>query len=83
MRIYPNPSKPGECITVKFNSQVSSQYLIKIIDATGRTLLAKEGQAGKGSNFITLDPSRLPKGVYLVVLKGEDSSNVTKLVIEE
>jgi hypothetical protein len=76
-RIYPNPVKNH--LTVVINSVEttrSSKGQVRLLDITGRTVLEEE--------FITstlnLDLSILPAGVYHLVIKKDNFSEIQKLV---
>ena len=70
--IYPNPSKG------KFNiSGLQSKTTIRVLDVSGKILLTKMMNAD-GS----IDLSEFSKGIYLLELRNNESSEVQKIVIE-
>jgi hypothetical protein len=52
---------------------------LKVIDLTGRTIMV---QSPANRNSMTLDVSALPQGVYVVEVKGANSTTYKKMVKE-
>jgi hypothetical protein len=80
VELYPNPAT--DLATVRFNSEASANYSLVLRDITGREIMVKEGAAVQGINFIELNLSDLPKGVYMVSLATGDQRNTLRLVTE-
>jgi hypothetical protein len=75
--IYPNPAR--EQVTVNGASEV---FYAVIYDLQGRELVKTINVSG--SSMLTINTSKLTKGIYFIALIDKDLSNITseKLVIE-
>lgn len=72
LNAFPNPTTG--ILTVKFKSNVSSEYSLKITDVAGRQLKLIVGKAAEGVNFRQLDLSLFSKGIYFINLTGMDKN---------
>jgi hypothetical protein len=69
--LYPNPAVNS--VTIFNKSEKSNEGLYyEIIDLTGRTLL--KGNLSGNSKETTIDLMQLPKSIYIVRLKNENSN---------
>ena len=67
MQVSPNPFV--ENLTVRFNSSQKGMAEIRLISATGQTMLSKQSIISKGYNNIQLDGlSNLNNGMYVARL---------------
>jgi hypothetical protein len=66
--IYPNPIKDEATLAVTVTHKQSAAY--SIVDHTGKTLFSNVVSLNEGLNTITLPVISLPKGIYIVQLKG-------------
>lgn len=64
--VYPNPAKNS--ITVNYTAQQNGKYLFEVTGINGNVLLRQEANAIVGANSITMDISRLFKGVYFITI---------------
>lgn len=62
--VYPNPAK--NTVTINYTAEKNGKYIFEVTGISGTVLLRKEANAATGTNYITLDVSRLVKGVYFV-----------------
>lgn len=73
--IYPNPAR--EILYIQSNNAFSSSASIKLIDATGRTVLT---QTFNSNTYTQLNVSTLAKGLYFVELRS-DSQRILKKIL--
>jgi len=78
--IFPNPARDN--VNLQFNSTVNSAYQIILMDNAGRTLMNEAGEAQEGINMKAINISELSSGIYSVVIRIENESKVTRLLIE-
>ena len=62
--VYPNPAQ--EIVNVQFFGEAEGEYIIRLIDNIGRTLITKTGNATNGVNTALVNTDGLAKGVYHV-----------------
>jgi hypothetical protein len=65
--VYPNPTK-GK-LNVEFNSDVTVDGLLKIVDLTGHLIITQRIVMQEGHNNFDMDLSDMTSGMYLVVLE--------------
>ena len=77
---YPNPTS-GK-VSVVFSSKNNEKVVIKLTDLLGNVLQMEEVVSVEGLNTNELDMSTLPKGIYILNLIIEDSSE-SKMIIRQ
>ena len=80
MTVYPNPA--SENVTVQFNSDVQSQYNLRLLDVTGRVVFNEAGESVAGMNMKEIKLSEIQSGVYFIHMESAGQSEITHLVIE-
>jgi hypothetical protein len=80
MTVYPNPAR--ENVTVQFNSDVQSQYNLRLLDVTGRVVFNEAGESVAGMNMKEIKLSEIQSGVYFIHMESAGQSEITRLVIE-
>ncbi|MBK8611188.1 MAG: T9SS type A sorting domain-containing protein [Chitinophagaceae bacterium] len=75
--MYPNPASIG--LNVVLNDVAAENMQLDIMNQTGQ--LVKTMQVLKGTQFIKLDISELPKALYMLKLTGREKVIVKKLLI--
>ena len=75
--VYPNPA--GSNINIVLNDAATENLQLQIINPIGQ--LVRVIEVLKGTQFIKLDVSELPKGIYVIKLTGRETADVNKLVI--
>jgi hypothetical protein len=78
---FPNPASVKA--TIRFNVPAAGPAKVTLYDITGQqvdVLLDKNAHAG--NNFIFMDVTSYPKGVYFIKLQFEERTEFTKLVIK-
>jgi hypothetical protein len=78
--VYPNPAV--DKTTLKFNSSASAAYHLILTDVIGQTVLSNDGTATEGINTIEMNLSTIAKGVYLLSLMSNGSTEQIRLVVE-
>jgi hypothetical protein len=78
---YPNPAR-GNSLHVDYESNNGSTLSIRILNMLGVALVDKKFDVSKGMNTLTLDISRLLKGLYLLEIVDSPKRYVEKLVVE-
>ncbi len=76
--LYPNPVVNELGLTISLNRPDKLQ--IRVYDNSGKTLLQQQWQIAAGSTSLSLDVSKLSKGIYFVELKGEGINEVKKFM---
>jgi hypothetical protein len=76
IQLYPNPT--DEYITIRMDREHSSAS-IKVINASGQTVLVKEMDRLSKTN---LDISRLDPGVYLIQLRTDQVDRIVRFMKE-
>ena len=80
MRIYPNPLH-GTAI-LEFNAPEERMELIRILDATGRTVMQTSIQAFPGGNRIPLPTESLAPGMYYLWLESSGNNDMLKIIVQ-
>ena len=79
--LFPNPTT--ENANLNFTIAENQQVNILVSDLQGRTILnINRGELSPGDYTETIDLSTLPKGMYMVNVKGEKSFASRKLIVE-
>jgi len=74
--IYPNPTSN----IVFIDLPGKKEYQIRLMDISGKVM--KQTETNLNEQLIEINVNDLPKGMYLVELKNEQSTNIQKLIIE-
>ncbi|MEK7254843.1 MAG: T9SS type A sorting domain-containing protein, partial [Bacteroidota bacterium] len=77
---FPNPASSK--LNVSFTYPASEMAIIRLLDLTGRQVLAEKMEASVGSNLAVLDLAGLPSGTYFVSLTGAFGTAVRRVVKE-
>jgi hypothetical protein len=78
---YPNPAR-GNTLHVDYESNNGNTLSIRILNMLGVALVDKKFDVSKGINTLSLDISRLLKGLYLLEIVDSPNRYVEKLVVE-
>lgn len=83
LSVYPNPSSM-HTIHVKVETFRTSPVSIQLLDPAGRRVLTEVFEADRLADGIVLTPSgTLTTGIYLVVARQEDITDVVRVVVKE
>ncbi|HLG33432.1 MAG TPA: M12 family metallo-peptidase [Bacteroidia bacterium] len=80
LTIYPNPA--NEQVTIDFNSSRESIYNLKMVDVIGKLMFSENIAAVAGMNTRMYDVSEFSKGMYYMILTGNGSSDVIKIIVQ-
>ena len=78
--VYPNPTR-GE-ITLEYNGVSAENYLMQVLDLSGRKVMEQEGSAAEGFNRVHADLSSIAKGVYVIEFKSGSINKKSRVVVE-
>lgn len=76
VRVFPNPA--SDVLRVEMGSEVSGDVSLTVTDLAGRILLTQ--QVNSFNDFVELNISRLPQGLYLLRVEGKTEKVVRKFV---
>jgi Secretion system C-terminal sorting domain/HYR domain len=68
--IYPNPAT--DKVNITFSGVSQRNTTIRIMDMMGRTLIDEKRDIEIGYNFLSFDISTLARGMYVVLIEGEN-----------
>lgn len=77
-KIYPNPNNGN--FMVAFDSQPTEEINITVFDVKGRKIFDKT-YPNTGTSNQTVDLSPIPTGIYIVKIKGENTSEIQKIIV--
>ena len=80
VNIYPNPGN-GE-YNLYIDSFGSDNYLIKVVDITGKLIYNTEVNCQSGSNYIPIAIDNIQKGTYNLVISNKEQVVTKRLVIQ-
>ncbi len=80
LSVYPNPAKGN--VNLSFNSMVSQEVTIELTNIEGKIVKSEELSLSKGKTDYSIDISNFSKGIYLVKIKGEKTSEIRQIIIE-
>lgn len=82
--VFPSPAHSGETITVQTYNHTPVELSLKVYDMSGRDMLDLIPQQvmPAGLQTVTISPSELASGSYLVKLVTYTASNATDIVDE-
>jgi hypothetical protein len=80
MTVYPNPATDE--FTVSFQTELTSEYVVRILDITGREVMMRKHNATNGVNNEIFNVSDLPRGIYLAELSLNGNKQFTKVVVK-
>ncbi len=78
--LYPNPS--CGIVTVSYDLPDRRRVSLSVVNVFGsRVLVQVEGEQNAGNHTFNLDTSRLPRGMYFVMLRAGEETTIRKLLI--
>ena len=79
--IYPNPA--AENLTVGFRSKIDQDLVVSLVDITGSLVSSRQLSAQSGAaNSVSFNVDNVAAGVYLLSVKGNESSLTRRVVIQ-
>jgi 1,4-alpha-glucan branching enzyme len=76
VKVYPNPAR--DLVQVDWEAEMTSETLLRVVDAAGREVLQKTLPQTKGPNATTLSTQNIPKGLYFIQI----NNSKAKLVVQ-
>lgn len=76
--VAPNPFTSD--LTAYINVPHTQQVTVSVTDMSGRVLKTVQGKYAEGAAEISMNTTDLPKGLYLLKVKGEDFAQTQKIV---
>ncbi len=81
MIAFPNPA--ADLLQIDFESvNESENFLISLIDLSGRQVIRQQVNSITGLNRIGLNVADLPRGVYFAYLAGDRTTDYVKVVLQ-
>lgn len=80
LTIAVNPNPFSSEVSAHISLDRSQKLLINLTDLTGRLIQSVNGIYAQGNSEVKLNVSKLPQGVYLLKVSGENFSQTQKLV---
>jgi hypothetical protein len=80
LSLYPNPTT-GE-FTAAFELSAEETFTLRIFDASGRLIFARQGEGMQGENYLPLQLEDAPSGLYMVDLKCGSRQVQQRLVVQ-
>lgn len=81
IKLFPNPARPGETVTVQLENNFSSIIKIQLTELTGKEILTQQIAAGK-KHFTYQLPKSLSPGIYFITIFDGKSVHVEKVAVE-
>jgi|GEM_PF-5656338 len=79
--IHPNPTAGPLIATI---GSVQDQHVtIKVLDITGRVMMSKEADLGKGTNNVQIDLTRVPAGSYILSFTDDEGQEHNVKVVKQ
>ena len=78
---YPNPTT-GDQLWVEYKGPSMGRSDLELVDMTGRSMLLIQRAFQDADNQISLNVSGLPKGMYILVVRGPESVTAQPVIIQ-
>ena len=79
LAVFPNPAQDE--LNLQWDSSVSGNYDIYVLDMNGRTVLADQQAVKEGANILRIETRDLENGTYLIQLVHESQIAVKRFLI--
>ncbi|MBS1589971.1 MAG: choice-of-anchor J domain-containing protein [Bacteroidetes bacterium] len=79
VQLFPNPAK--ENATIAFTAQAAGTVNITLVDAMGKVVLQKSETISAGINQINVATSSLASGIYNVLLRANEYTQIERLTV--
>jgi len=80
LQVFPNPT--SGIINITFSSMANSNAQVAVTDLQGRKVATQALTVVEGLNNAQLDLSKLAKGLYVVEVKQNNTTNLVKVSVE-
>jgi hypothetical protein len=81
-RVYPNPVKDVANLDIA-TMKTSGKIGVSVVNAAGALVLTKQAAAVSKKTLYPLDMTTLKAGIYMIILRFEDGSVISKKVVKE
>jgi len=82
IKISPNPVLGNATTTVRFEAAANITVDFKVVDLTGRIVLAQQNAVTEGTNSINIaNLNRLQPGMYILQMNTGNTTETTKFII--
>jgi len=81
LSIYPNPTK-GK-VNVKLTLPASQEYIIKITNLIGQTIITESGTFNAGRNVLNINLEELNNGIYFISVHTGSQSVMHKIILDK
>jgi hypothetical protein len=81
VKIYPNPVK--QTLMVQIQSTANGNYSLRIMDAAGKIVMAKQFGVSAGRQTLSMPVQMLSQGMYMLVMQQPDGSSKEVKFIKE
>jgi len=83
IKMYPNPVKKGDTLSLEFNSKLNSTVLeTQIINYLGQIVVEKKRYLDQNSKAIKIDTKDLKKGIYILKIVNQEHPKTFKFVVQ-
>ena len=80
LQVYPNPGHNE--LNVQFNAAVDDNYLLQLLDLTGRIIITNKGKGTGDQMKQILDVSEFARGSYMLQLVTNKGTSQTNIVLQ-
>ncbi len=80
IKVYPNPSTG--LVNVEIESKYQEKISIDIYDNQSKLVFSNNASISATKNIIRIDLNKLSKGVYMMHIKGNNTINIQKIIIQ-
>lgn len=80
IHLIPNPA--SDFVSIGFVQNYTSDCILTIVDATGKTIYTQNEMVEKGMKTWNIDASHYDSGIYTVIVRTSNSVKTAKLVIQ-
>jgi hypothetical protein len=77
--LYPNPASGS--FTLELGLTAEEKITIEIFNPIGQNVFSEQNDYKSGNNRTTIDLTQMPRGVYLIKLKGKTTLQTRKIVL--
>jgi 2',3'-cyclic-nucleotide 2'-phosphodiesterase (5'-nucleotidase family) len=80
LNVFPNPT--NNIVSILFVTSTEQNYIVKIIDITGKTVFTKSGFGFEGDNITDFNFDNLARGIYAVNVETKDSVYSSRVIVK-
>ncbi|MEZ4798317.1 MAG: FG-GAP-like repeat-containing protein [Flavobacteriales bacterium] len=80
LNVYPNPT--SSILNVQFSNTASGKVDVRLVDATGRVIIASNINNGVGKQNVQMNLEGVAAGVYQLEINVNGNTSVSKVIVE-